>query len=87
MRLAPQRLHETVAVEPALAAFAECTRREIVRVQPRKARAQTRCIEQRDIRAEFALHRVVLAQGGFAARRGEKQIATFVQIDGRPFAD
>ena len=57
LRLAPQRLHEPIAIEPAFAAFSERARREVFGVQPREAHLQLRGIEQADVRERVAADR------------------------------
>jgi hypothetical protein len=83
LRFFAQRLHETVAVEPALAAFAERACHEVFRVEPRKAFVQLSAIKQADVGAQALLQRVILAQRIEPRGRGEKQIAALMQIDGR----
>jgi hypothetical protein len=85
-RLAPQRLHEAVTVEPAFAAAPPTPGGEILGRQPGKARGKAVAIEESDVRTQRSLQRMIRAQDRFARWCREEEVAAFLEADLRPFA-
>ena len=83
-RLPAKRLHQHVAVKPALAAAAKAGGGEIIAVQPGKASLRGLRRQQRDIGAHGGLQRVVGVEDRRALRcRGKIEIAVFLHMHGR----
>src|ERR1700674_2316120 len=85
-RLAAERLHQRIAVEPALAAAAPAPGRDAFGRDVRKALRQGRSVEMKDVGAKPGLQRMVSARCRRPGFGGEKEIAALVESDLRVLA-
>src|SRR5690606_23130751 len=92
-RLSPQRLRQSVAVEPAFAREAQTAGSDAVAIEIREAACKRRLVEVGDVGAKRNLQGMVGAQRCHAGRRSEEQVAAFAEadiraqaIDGEPLA-